>query len=367
MIYPANRRINGKHPFIPTSIILLFCLFFTPEIANAAGYSISGTGNYSTSDGFGTNISTFATGAACSVSAATSTGSAQTTDIVGLTGSAPARWSGTWRVNAASSTGSVYGTIIFDFSAYGAGVSPGTASGYMMMYRLHSGGAWTYTGSGTISGNTVSFSAATIPNTDNDFTLGTINQSSSPLPVTWLNFEALYFAQAVELKWSTASEVNNSHFEIERSTNGIEWTNIGQVGGHGTSNVINSYAAIDNLTGVGSSESFYYRLKQVDFNNLYQYSWMRSVNILTNPISLQAFPNPATNILNIIWISTNTDNAKILRLVNATGVNVFDESIPGEGEMNTQINMAEYPAGVYILQIISDKGNIANRLVLKNR
>ena len=366
MIFHTNCRINNKIPIIPASILILCCFLLNSEISHGSGYIISGTGNYATGDGFGTNISTFAAGAACSVSAATSTVTSQTTDIVGLTGTNPARWSGTWEVNAATSTGSIYGTIIFDFSAYGTGVSPGTASGYMMMYRLHSGGAWTYTGSGSVSGNTISFSAATIPNTDNDFTLGTINQSVSPLPVSWLNFEALYMAPSVELNWSTASESNNSHFEIERSMDGIEWSNIGNIDGHGTSNIKNSYALVDNLEGTIPSGIFYYRLKQIDFNNSSQYSWIRSVNLLTNPTSIEIYPNPAVNILTIKWLSSYNGNSTI-KLVNANGVNVFEENIRSDGEMNHQINIAKVPAGIYLLQIISDKGHLESRRIVKGQ
>ena len=56
-----------------------------------------------------------------------------------------------------------------------------------------------------------------------------------------------------------------------------------------------------------------------------------------------------------------------LRLVNVSGVNIFQENISGEGAMQKQIDLTGYPDGVYFLQIFSDKDNFASQCVIKNK
>lgn len=91
------------------------------------------------------------------------------------------------------------------------------------------------------------------------------NQSSSALPVELTHFSATLQNAIVKLDWQTAMELDNSHFEIERSENGVDFTNIGIVHGSGNSLVIRNYQFMDiefsNLNGIA-----YYRLKQVDFD-----------------------------------------------------------------------------------------------------
>ena len=65
------------------------------------------------------------------------------------------------------------------------------------------------------------------------------------------------------LSWKTASEINNSHFEIERSNNGKDFIKIGEIAGQGTSNSTKRYQFTDKNPG---SAQQYYRLKQVDFD-----------------------------------------------------------------------------------------------------
>ena len=94
--------------------------------------------------------------------------------------------------------------------------------------------------------------------------------SATVLPITLLNFEASLQQKNAALKWSTSQEIDNTGFNIERSTDGNNFKNIGWVVGNGTSNVVNNYNFIDNDLKAGTV--YYYRLKQVDVNNRFSYS-----------------------------------------------------------------------------------------------
>ncbi|MCH6198460.1 hypothetical protein MMU07_02630 [Aquiflexum sp. LQ15W] len=117
------------------------------------------------------------------------------------------------------------------------------------------------------------------------------------LPVEMLYCEAKIssFERNTNLYWATAKEVNNSHFEIERSVDGIkEFQKVGEIRGMGSKESITEYAYVDNnlpLTG----GNIFYRLKQVDFDGKHTYSKVLSVKVSNIQYSKgvwRAYPNP---------------------------------------------------------------------------
>lgn len=99
----------------------------------------------------------------------------------------------------------------------------------------------------------------------------TVRDVSSPLPVELTRFDAQYNndLNAVQLGWTTLSETNNNYFSIEKSDDGVLFTEIGKVVGAGNSNTIEDYDFVDyNYNG----SLVFYRLKQVDFDGKYEYS-----------------------------------------------------------------------------------------------
>lgn len=91
----------------------------------------------------------------------------------------------------------------------------------------------------------------------------------APLPVSLISFNAKKLSEKINLVWSTATEINNSHFELERSVNGQEFSTIATVQGAGNSNQVLNYSVTDEQPAKGIN---YYRLKQTDFNGDYSYS-----------------------------------------------------------------------------------------------
>ena len=91
---------------------------------------------------------------------------------------------------------------------------------------------------------------------------------STPLPVEFIDFDAEHFDNHVLLSWSTASELNNNLFEIQKSTYGEEFVPIAEVSGNGTTNEIKHYS----YTDYNASPPAFYRLKQIDYDGTYAYS-----------------------------------------------------------------------------------------------
>ncbi len=98
---------------------------------------------------------------------------------------------------------------------------------------------------------------------DDSFVLSFEGSLSNTLPVNLTSFTAKAQANAVQLNWQTASEQNNSHFEVLRSTDGTDFRVIGRRDGHGTTNQTNTYNFLDAKPLSGTN---YYALKQYDLN-----------------------------------------------------------------------------------------------------
>ncbi len=118
------------------------------------------------------------------------------------------------------------------------------------------------------------------------------------LPVELVEFNGELEEKSVRLNWRTASETNNAGFEVQRSSNGIEWDPIGFVDNLSAvvSNGINNYNHIDPTPFAGMN---YYRLKQVDQDETFDYSNVISINYDAPQAEVQVFPNPTNEVFYI--------------------------------------------------------------------
>jgi hypothetical protein len=125
------------------------------------------------------------------------------------------------------------------------------------------------------------------------------------LPVTLTSFSARKNDNKVELNWTTASEINNDFFSVERSENAIDFDVLGNVKGAGTTTIIHDYSYNDNSP---PAKTIYYRLKQTDYDGKFEYTDIISVN-MKNSNSKEP--------LNIISIYNDYDNSKTGLIINS--------------------------------------------------
>lgn len=116
-----------------------------------------------------------------------------------------------------------------------------------------------------------------------------------PLPVELIDFTATEDEDQVTFNWSTAAEINNDYFTIEKSIDGKLWEELAVVSGAGNSNVVlhYSYETYDAET------SAYYRLKQTDYDGTVTYSETIQVEVEDGTIELNAYPNPTKNVVTV--------------------------------------------------------------------
>ena len=114
---------------------------------------------------------------------------------------------------------------------------------------------------------------------------------SGLLPVELNSFSGSVSGDVVTLKWSTATEVNNYGFDVQRSTDNETWTKVGFVPGSGNSNSPKNYSFTDQPSG---ASSFSYRLKQIDVGGAFKYYDAITVTISGDNQAklLQNSPNP---------------------------------------------------------------------------
>jgi len=195
--------------------------------------------------------------------------------------------------------------------------------------------------------------------TNNTFTLssGTTNPCFciNPLPVELISFEGTVNNEIVTLKWSTASEINNSHFEIERSFDGVRFDLIDIMEGIGNSNTIQNYSFVDDKTVAGQ---MYYRLKQVDHDGTYTYSETISVSIESDKLIAATFPNPAKDKV-VIRFSENIHSNSELEIYTPSSILIQSYLIDGS---SMEIDVSDLNSGVYILRIKDSNFNKTSSL-----
>jgi hypothetical protein len=203
--------------------------------------------------------------------------------------------------------------------------------------------------------------SAISPNTS--FTFASTNAQTSfltPLPVSIIDFSAKANQANIEVKWSTASEKDNSAFVVEKSIDGQVWSAIGTVKGAKNSNVVNNYGLVDFKAVAGVQ---YYRLKQIDLDGTVTYSKAIAVNFSkASSLSVNLFPNPAKDALNITT-ENNASGEVNIQILNSMGESVYNQVV--EAGLVQTIDIASFIPGVYYVTVIAEGESKIIRL-LKN-
>lgn len=180
------------------------------------------------------------------------------------------------------------------------------------------------------------------------------------LPFRLVTFSArVANTNEVKLFFTNAETFPNvTHFEVLRSTNNIDFTVIGIVNQTDDSPISHSYEFTDRLQNTVTSQTIYYRLKQVVTSQIGTYSFILPVKLKTNEgKSIKIWPIPSVNEININFENTENDYIS-LKYYNANGVLMHQEKIESSKGNCTVKSTAikDWKSGNYYLQILS--GNI---------
>lgn len=184
------------------------------------------------------------------------------------------------------------------------------------------------------------------------------------VPVEFTSFTSTADGSNVILNWSTATELNNFGFEVQRSIAGNEFVTVGFVNGHGTTTEAKTYRFVDANLSAGN---YTYRLKQVDFNGTFSYSDEVNVDV-TGPLQFelaQNYPNPFNPSTTIKFSIPQSSNVT-LKLFNTLGQEVktlLNQNMES-GVHTINFDASELNSGIYFYRLDAGQFSEVRKMTL---
>lgn len=204
----------------------------------------------------------------------------------------------------------------------------------------------------------------TLSNNNSTLSYYTKDHSGQPLPASGLVFTGRYSSGNVLLSWKSLSEYNLSHYNITRSTDGVQFTPIGSQKATNRGNA--AYLFNDNVGGLSASR-LYYRLQPTDVDGRFQLSDIVVLNIDAKA-RMSIYPNPASSTVNITLPSAINQNAELI-LYNAHGQAVKRQMLSiFSGNQTISLNgLDKLATGQYQLFLKLKNGEtIRHQLIIKH-
>jgi len=179
--------------------------------------------------------------------------------------------------------------------------------------------------------------------------------TTSPLPTRFLLFTANKEGNTVVLDWATAMEQNSKGFDIERSTEGSDWTRIGNVNSkavNGNSHVRLDYSFTDKQPLIGKN---IYRLKQLDFDGKFDYSPVVSV-VQDSKTNIIVYPNPVAHELIVEGVPAHNE----VRIYNLLGQELSISAVQAGGN-KVRLNVSALASSVYFVVVTGEEDKVIFR------
>lgn len=260
-----------------------------------------------------------------------------------------------WIVNKNSGSGTVTMKLAWPSSLEGSSF-PGLTDSDIGI--AHFGGYWeSPLGSGSQSLKTVTRTGIT------NFSPFGVGQIGTPLPLKFGSIKVYEKNDDLNVNWTTYSEVNVDHFEIERSQTGQQFSMIGRTNAIGGERKT-EYNWIDSSPLSGNS---YYRIKEVDIDNSSKYSSVVRVDLGQSNSDLTLFPNPVIEKKLSIQVGRIEKGQYKISVTNLNGKTIYDQLLDhGGGVISQGIQLAADTApGMYSLSITGNGVRLFKQFVVK--
>ncbi|GAB2838198.1 T9SS type A sorting domain-containing protein [Ferruginibacter profundus] len=243
----------------------------------------------------------------------------------------------------------------------GDGINVGHGEGQTYLGTLTTDANGNFSGTIDVSGKGVT-TVTPLTSTATDASGNTsefgVNFNTIVLPVTLLTFDVNCNNGNSIISWSTASEINNAYFEIEKSNDAAVFNSIAKIVAAGNSSQIKNYNFTDKDNNWIKA---YYRLKQVDMDGRLSYSNIRMINYcIPDAMEVTVFPQPASDVVTIVF-NSDKNNFKI-SLCNSKGQLLLSDEVKNENKK--QIKVSHLPDGIYSILLTSDKKSITRQIII---
>jgi hypothetical protein len=182
------------------------------------------------------------------------------------------------------------------------------------------------------------------------------------LPVKLTGFTARLVGNSVKLQWQTSLEQNASHFNIQRSVDGLSFQTIGKVTAAGNSNTTNIYSYVDETITALPADKLYYRLEQMDQDNKREYSPVAAVDVPGGQ-KIVIRPNPVKSGLQLI-IKSERQEAATLQIRDISGRTL--QMVPAvlhNGANTIPLDMTSLSKGIYFLTITAGNKTTTTKFI----
>jgi hypothetical protein len=188
---------------------------------------------------------------------------------------------------------------------------------------------------------------------------------NEPLPIELVNFKAACNSDVVTINWTTATEVNNDYFTVQRSTDLTHYDNVAIVAGAGNSNTYRNYSAKDQYP---VSVTAYYRLMQTDFNGQFEvFDPIAVVCVANGSDVISIFPNPTTDKLNVTMTLNAADRGRIM-IFNPYGQLVTSQFVEPAAGFNTySFDLGNLAQGQYMVSFMMEGKVLPTQKVIISR
>ncbi len=190
------------------------------------------------------------------------------------------------------------------------------------------------------------------------------NTSANVLPIKLNRFTAAKEDKNVNLDWSTSSEINGSHFDVQRSRDLSSWVTIGTVDAVGESTTVQEYQLVDKDLPLStrSSKTFYYRLNMVDNDGSSEMSEIRTVRFDQDGADFIVYPNPSINevFVNLSSITTETGPAT-MHVINMKGERVKEVTLSTNDDVS--VNVSNITAGMYYFIVRQGEETFSQKVI----
>jgi len=256
----------------------------------------------------------------------------------------------------------------FDNEAMTAAVVVPSPDGVVLM---NPDGSFTFTPNVGFTGPVTTFTYQLTDNgfaplTSNVATVTLLYSIAAPLPVQLVSFSAVLNEGAVDLKWTTSSEKDVSHFSVEKSLDGKNFSEAGIVLAIGNSSEKINYAFTDININSTNPGTIYYRLRSIDTDGKSELSAIKMISFGSQnrqAATIVTYPNPATNEIRIT-IPASWQGKKVIYEVIGNNGQVIKRNIAAFGSMTESINVSSLAPGFYIARVICN-GETAQQKIIK--